>query len=175
MKKVNFEAIGIEGDWDFTDSLLYLYKFYTYISGICDSSIAEPKDFKIMRTTKEEIDSFNKTKNFKCRRYINKDCEDDNNIYCNFKADSKEELMAHERTCFHIRERHIELNNKHLECDICGKKFYDKGQKFKPIYALNAHKKTCSKTLKKRTCIYIKENLDNLTIEQLQKIKSMIE
>jgi hypothetical protein len=175
MKKYINEDLGIEGDWDMTDTNVYLYKFYNHIRGICASDIAESQDFKTMRETKEQIQQLDKCKDFICSRFHNKDCEDEDNIYCNFTAETKEELMAHERTCFHIKEREVESKFKNLECDICGKKFYDKGQKFKPIYALNAHKKTCSKTLKKRTCIFIKENLDKLPIGDLLKIKSLIE
>ena len=41
---------------------------------------------------------------------------------------------------------------------MCSKKFYDKGQKLKPIYALNTHKKICKQAQTRKQITYILEH-----------------
>tara|TARA_R110001632_G_scaffold211275_1_gene336682 strand:+ start:165 stop:650 length:486 start_codon:yes stop_codon:yes gene_type:complete len=46
------------------------------------------------------------------------------------------------------------------ECPLCFKRFYDKGQKLKPKYALSHHEQTCYQKLFKKQKKFIKEWLD---------------
>lgn len=47
------------------------------------------------------------------------------------------------------------------ECDLCGKVFYDNGQKFRPIYAMKAHRKTCRTKRDRVQRRFIKNFIEN--------------
>jgi len=62
------------------------------------------------------------------------------------------------------------------ECNICGKRFYDNGQKLKPRYARTQHEKTCGLTLFKKQKKSIKEWLDyTATKSQINIIYNFME
>ena len=48
-------------------------------------------------------------------------------------------------------------------CEICGKEFKENGQKYRPKYQLNEHKKTCFTKFKKKQRRFIKEYSQNAT------------
>jgi hypothetical protein len=170
MNKLINEDIGIEGDWDSHDTLLYNIKMYNYLNNLRHNHIDSPQTYKAMRSHKNTIDNIDKTKNYVCSRNQNKDAGDCRFKYCNYKADTREELLAHEQTCFNIKETLLDKPIKFLECNFCGKKFYDKGQKLKPIYALNHHKKTCKNSLKKRRIAFIKKFLIDINDIDLNEL-----
>tara|TARA_R110000772_G_scaffold130952_2_gene239187 strand:- start:145 stop:393 length:249 start_codon:yes stop_codon:yes gene_type:complete len=61
-----------------------------------------------------------------------------------------------------------------IECEECGYKVFLKGQKMKPKYMMNAHKKTCRQKKRKRTAKQIIEYLGNATDEDVFKIFNYI-
>ena len=103
------------------------------------------------------------------------ECGNVDNTECKFSGSLKE-VMVHERCCIGF-ERTIEQKSIFVECDKCNKRFYDKGQKMKPIYSLNAHKKLCGglqkKAIKKKVIQSIKEQ--NLSIDVLNKIQEILD
>lgn len=54
---------------------------------------------------------------------------------------------------------------KCIECEICGKKFYDRGQKYKPQYQLTEHRKSCMRLFKKKQFRECKDWLLNRATE----------
>jgi hypothetical protein len=174
MEKITNNEAGIEGDWDMNDTLVYNTKMYNHLNNLRHNKLDSPETYKAMKQYKEHLDHIDKTKNYTCSRIQNKDMHDARYKYCNYKAETREELMAHERTCFNIRETTGQINHKYLECNLCGKKFYDKGQKLKPIYALNHHKTICKSTLDKRRKAHIKKFLLNASSEDTQEIFNIV-
>jgi len=103
------------------------------------------------------------------------ECGNVDNTDCKFIGTLKE-VMVHERQCIGF-QRGNEKKYNFIECDKCNKRFYDKGQKMKPIYSLNAHSKLCGglqkKAIKKKLIQSIKEK--NLTIDVLNKIQEILD
>jgi len=49
-----------------------------------------------------------------------------------------------------------------LKCEVCEKEFIDRGQKYKPQYQLNEHRKTCFNKFKKKQKAFIKNWVANI-------------
>ena len=98
---------------------------------------------------------------------------------CNFETTNTIDMLEHETTCFGARIISKEpdpLAISFVECKDCGKKFYDKGQKLKPKYALKHHQQTCKNNLPKKLRANIKRNLASVNdLELLKKIQSLID
>ena len=92
---------------------------------------------------------------------------------CNCNDGSLIEILAQEKCCYNEFRNKKNINEdffieadkhsnhepyKYIECDMCSKKFYDKGQKLKPIYALNTHKKICKQAQTRKQITYILEH-----------------
>jgi len=119
--------------------------------------------------TREELNDFRRLKKF----------FEENKIFscgktyfdgCNCNDGSLTELLAQEKCCYN-EYRNKKTNDedfsiepkdtepyKYIECDMCYKKFYDKGQKLKPIYALNTHRKICKQAQTRKQITYILEH-----------------
>tara|TARA_R110002074_G_scaffold109975_1_gene236961 strand:- start:36 stop:542 length:507 start_codon:yes stop_codon:yes gene_type:complete len=96
---------------------------------------------------------------------------------CDFITLNKDAMLEHEANCFGARlnETTEPVNENYVECKDCGKRFYDKGQKLKPKYALKYHQQSCKALLPKKLKVEIKKSLlfvDN--IEILKKIQTLI-
>ena len=55
-------------------------------------------------------------------------------------------------------------------CDICGKHFEDRGQKFKPINQMKQHKKNCFRIFKKKQRIFIKNFSINASDIEINRV-----
>lgn len=148
------------------DSLIYNLNFYNYLNKKVVNNIAERQDFINLNSTKMTLQLFET--NFKCvkARY-----DDD----CGFVASSQEELMVHERTCLSITTTRPLVEGEFLQCEYCNKKFYDRGQKKKPKYALNAHKKNCKQNLDRNRKLYIKKFLLEASSEDIKDMFDLIQ
>jgi len=143
------------------DSLIYNYNFYNHLNKKRENNTAERLDFKNLKTTMTALKEYEN--NYEC---IKSRYNDD----CTFVGKSQEDLMEHEKICLKITHTRPLVEPSFISCDSCGKKFHDKGQKFKPIYALNAHKKTCKANLDRNRLKYIKSVLSECDSEKIKKI-----
>jgi hypothetical protein len=97
---------------------------------------------------------------------------------CDFITLIKDAMLEHEASCFGaILNNIIEpVDEKYVECEDCGKKFYDKGQKLKPKYALKHHQQTCKRLMPKKLRADIKKSLASIDdLDILKKIKALID
>jgi len=97
---------------------------------------------------------------------------------CEFITLNKDAMLEHESSCFGARLNQLcePVNETFVECKDCGKKFYDKGQKLKPKYALKYHQQSCKALMPKKLKVQIKKSLvfvDDL--EVLKKIQALID
>ncbi len=174
MNKFTNNEAGIEGDWDMNDTLVYNTKMYNHLNNLRHNKLDSPETYKAMKQYKYTLDNIDKTKNYCCSRIQNKGMNDARYKYCNYKAETKEELMAHERTCFNIIETEVKDNRPYLECDICKcTRFYDKG-KYKALYALNKHKKNCRLNIKRKRIRYITDFLAKADKDNVNEIFNII-
>ncbi len=96
---------------------------------------------------------------------------------CPFTSDEADSMLKHEEECMGLRvvvkEEEI---YPFIKCNDCGQKFFDRGQKMKPKYLLNRHKKNCARMMvknsKKRLKSWLDEN-DNVNI--LKKMLLLID
>ena len=95
-------------------------------------------------------------------------------INCNFEVDKLTEMLKHEEKCLGLKvDKSIQIFN-FLECAECGYKIQINGQKMKPKYMMNAHKKTCGDKVKKNRIKIIKQSLNNLDNSLINEIFKMI-
>ncbi len=97
-------------------------------------------------------------------------CKSQYNDGCNFVAKNEEELIEHEKKCLKIICTRPLIEPDFVQCEICNKKFFDRGQKKKPQYALNAHKVKCKLNKDKNRLKYIQKYLlegDSETIKNV--------
>ena len=95
-------------------------------------------------------------------------------VKCVFYSEDKDAMLQHEATCLGIQVNRVESVYECLECQDCGFKVEMKGQKMKPKYIMNAHKKKCHKMMVKKQRAYIKENLNSATDEQIKSLFKLI-
>jgi hypothetical protein len=55
-------------------------------------------------------------------------------------------------------------------CDICGKHFEDRGQKFRPINQMKQHKKNCFRIFKKKQRLFIKDFSINASDIEINRV-----
>jgi len=98
---------------------------------------------------------------------------------CDFITLNKDAMLEHESSCFGARLNKVAeppIIENYLECNDCGKKFYDKGQKLKPKYALKHHQQSCKTLMPKKLRAQIKKNLASVDdLEILKKIQALID
>tara|TARA_R110000744_G_scaffold128722_2_gene235975 strand:+ start:1531 stop:2031 length:501 start_codon:yes stop_codon:yes gene_type:complete len=97
---------------------------------------------------------------------------------CDFVTLNKDAMLEHEANCFGARITEITqpVNENFIACKDCGKKFYDKGQKLKPKYALKHHQQTCSLLLPKKIRANIKKQLSSIdNLDLLKKIQALLD
>lgn len=99
---------------------------------------------------------------------------DFNCMKCDFHSEVKELMIQHEESCLGIKVNRVESLYNCLECSDCGFIVQIKGQKMKPKYIMNAHKKKCHKMMIKKQRAYIKENLKSATDAQIKTIFKLI-
>lgn len=139
------------------ESITHRYNEYNFLKELVENNDnnadqEEIFDYRRLKKFFEETHTFNCGKSF----------FDDANCHCH--AGSLADVIQQERLCYKefnkekIIDKNIEEKPepfKFIACDLCGKKFYDKGQKLKPIYALNNHRKTCKQVQTKKQIAYI--------------------
>tara|TARA_R100001440_G_scaffold6855_1_gene13834 strand:- start:713 stop:1198 length:486 start_codon:yes stop_codon:yes gene_type:complete len=59
-------------------------------------------------------------------------------------------------------------------CEICGKEFKENGQKYRPKYQLNEHKKTCFTKFKKKQRRFIKDYSQNASDIEINRLYEFI-
>tara|TARA_R110000822_G_scaffold929_6_gene4031 strand:+ start:3594 stop:4127 length:534 start_codon:yes stop_codon:yes gene_type:complete len=148
------------------DSLIYNSYFYNYLNKKRQDNIAERQDFTNLKTTMKTLSLYEK--NFEC-------CKSKYDDGCNFIAKSQEELIDHEKKCLNIIETRPAIEPEYVQCDICNKKFYDKGQKKKPQYSLNAHVIKCKLNKDKNRLKYIQKYLQEGDSETIKNIFFIIQ
>jgi len=153
---------GLKGDDYLTESLTYTLAMMEDLQHQLNNNTISRDDFAFLNFKKKILFEYQKERNWTCGKV----CLDQ----CNKTFSSKYELLQHEVGCFNIQKIGSSIQYKFVECSICGKKFYDKGQKFKPKYALSHHLKVCKKTKKKKQKAKIKSMLDNATDSQIENI-----
>jgi hypothetical protein len=93
---------------------------------------------------------------------------------CSFEATDKDTMLQHEESCMGLKVIDVESVYKSLVCEDCGYEIEMKGQKMKPKYMMNAHKKKCHKIMVKKKRAYIKEHLSDATPEQVKEIFTIL-
>jgi len=109
-----------------------------------------------------------------------RDMVNDGNIECpscHFTTDEAETMLIHEEECMGLRvvvkEEEI---YPFIKCNDCGQKFFDRGQKMKPKYLLNRHKKNCARMMVKNGKKRLKSWLDsNDNVNILKKMLLLID
>lgn len=163
------EEYGLKGNEDLTDSLTHRLELIKDLQYQLESDKISTDDFKFLRMAKKSLKEQEDNKEFICGHNYT----DDN---CNKVFNNRYALLQHEISCFNIT--HLEKKEetkKHLECEICGKKFYFNGQQMHPKYLKTRHLKTCNKNIEKNLRKKIKNNLDNLSRDKLQNILKYID
>tara|TARA_R110000822_G_scaffold20158_3_gene64938 strand:- start:335 stop:895 length:561 start_codon:yes stop_codon:yes gene_type:complete len=156
------------GEDEHEESINHQYNYYKSLKILYDNDNLDQCDVYEYRNKKKHFES----KSHQCGK-----CMFDE---CNFNG-SLNEVLQHELTCYN-EFNDKKLNNKDnidnedlkfIKCNLCYKKFYDRGQKIKPIYVLNQHKKICIKTYIKK----LKKKMHNFIDEKAtdDDIKIMIE
>ncbi len=103
--------------------------------------------------------------------------EDLNCPNCPFHCDEAETMLKHEEECMGLR---VVVKEEEvypfIKCNDCGQKFFDRGQKMKPKYLLNRHKKNCARTMVKNGKKRLKSWLDsNDNVNILKKMLLLID
>lgn len=93
---------------------------------------------------------------------------------CKFECNDKDEMIQHEESCLGIKLNKVESVYKCIVCEDCGFTVQLKGQKMKPKYMMNAHKKKCGDKIIKKRVKFIKESLNNLDKSVINDIFKMI-
>ena len=143
------------------ESLTHQFNYYNTLKELYQADELDKEDIFVYRNKKKLFDNIN----FNCGfSYIGD---------CNYNS-SMADVIQHEKTCFkefniaNPRANTILIDTnaaaanqgyKFLSCDYCDKKFYEKGQKLKPLYALNNHKKKCIDLQTRKKVSYIIEHL----------------
>jgi len=156
------EAYGLKGDDYLTESLTYTVAMIDDLQNQLNNNTISREDLTFLNFKKKTLVEYQKDRNWTCGKVcLNK---------CNKTFNSKYELLQHEVGCYNIEKIGSSIQYKFAECNICGKKFYDKGQKLKPKYALSHHLKSCRKLLIKKQRKEIKSMLETATDLQIQNI-----
>ena len=99
-------------------------------------------------------------------------------IECKEEFTDMNDILNHEVHCFGARPIILPTIDDSaikstLSCSDCGKQFHDRGQKMKPKYSLNAHRKTgaCLRILKSK----ILDKLQYVDVNKLKDIMSLID
>jgi len=162
------EEYGLKGNEDLTDSLTYRLALIKDLQIQLDTNKITMDDFKFLKMAKKTLKEQEHNKEFICGH----------NYYdtCDKVFDNRYALLQHEKNCFNIIEtKQKETKMRYLECDICNKKFYYRGQQMDPKYLKARHEKTCRKNIDKNLRKKIKNNLDNLDRIKLQNIVNYID
>ena len=156
------EAYGLRGDEYLGESLTYTLAMMEDLQYHLNNNTISKEDLSFLHFKKKTLLEYHKSRQWTCAKV----CLDK----CNKTFNSKYELLQHEVGCFKIEKIGNSIQYKFVECSICGKKFYDKGQKLKPKYALAHHLKSCRKLLIKKQRKQIKTMLDSANDLQIKNI-----
>ena len=146
------------------------YNYFNKLKELDQANGLDQADIYVLRRKRELFDNTN----YQCVMLAwDKDC--------NFEG-SLSEVLQHEKHCLEEfrntnEKNHIEVfeNYKFIQCDLCDKKFYEKGQKLKPIYALNLHKKSCSNIQIKKKVAHLIEHLKSFKNVRTKEEKDYID
>ena len=95
-------------------------------------------------------------------------------VKCVFYSEDKDAMLQHEESCLGVQVNRVESVYECLECQDCGFKVEMKGQKMKPKYIMNAHKKTCLQNRRKRVTKFITDYIANAKDEDVYKLFNYI-
>ena len=121
----------------------------------------DDSEYKQRETVIAEYNEYIEEKEFSC-------------LKCNFYSQDKDVMLQHEVSCLGLQLNRVESVYKCLECQECGYKVEMKGQKMKPKYVMNAHKKNCLQNKRKRVTKFITDYIANAEDEDLYKFFKLI-
>jgi len=160
------QEYGLKGDKYLAESLHYSLAVMEDLQHQLNNDTISKEDLAFLRFKKKTLNEYQKDRKWTCGKVCVGECDKTFN--------SKYDLLHHELGCFNIEKTGSSIQYKYIECSICGKKFYDKGQKLKPKYARNHHENSCRKTMIKRQKIFIKKALDDASNEQIKIIYNIL-
>ena len=100
-------------------------------------------------------------------------------IECEKQFTDMNVMLDHEVQCFGARPLILPTIDSAikstLSCSDCGKQFHDRGQKMKPKYLLNRHRKVCHLTIHKVLINSINSKLKDVDINKLKDIMLLLD
>ncbi len=93
---------------------------------------------------------------------------------CDYECEDKDLMIKHEEKCLELKVRNTEPIFKCLTCEDCGYKIECKGQKFKPEYAMNRHKKSCARNKYRRMRKAIIEHINSVDDNKLEQFFTLM-
>ena len=157
------------------ESVTHQYKLYKFLEDLVAKNEENSYELNDYRRLKKHFEG---TKIFCCGKTFFDGCN------CN--EGTLMEVLAQEKCCYDEFKNNkliVEVDDceqeqqpyKYIECNMCSKKFYDKGQKLKPIYALNNHKKICKQAQTRKQITYILEHFKTFRNVRSEEERSYIE